>query len=399
VRPEMAQPPSNAHHPYPQLAQLAQQAQLAQLSWRPFPWRPADLMMHWWAAAAFHLLLLSPAAAAAAAAAAAPLPLLPQCAPFTIIEGGIAENASSIFHGRRTATDAADCCAQCKGVAGCTAWTFHPSGPAAQHHTCWMMAAAGPRRKPGGGIISGVPPLPPPPPPAPPPVPAPPHARSVLMIAVDDLRDEPGGFGGDAHTPVMDRLARDSAVMRLNYVQQSVCGPTRASILTSRSPITTRSVTHGQKCVGSPGSPSCYWREVAGNYTTLPQYFKMHSWHTVSFGKVFDQRTAGGISCDYPYSWSEMPKYCSTAGTTLDRSAWNGASHAVFDPIANKSEGQMTDQVTLDAAIAWLQQRNRSMMLAAAVAAGAAAAVPVVPFFLAVGFRECATALPALQFA
>eukprot|EP01044_Picomonas_judraskeda_P032418 COSAG03_NODE_12524_length_543_cov_0.921171_1_plen_59_part_01 len=45
----------------------------------------------------------------------------PQCAPFTVIEGGIADNATSIFHGRRTATDMMDCCNQCKAVALCKA--------------------------------------------------------------------------------------------------------------------------------------------------------------------------------------------------------------------------------------------------------------------------------------
>lgn len=319
---------------------------------------------------------------------------LPQCAPFTVIAGGIADNATSIFHGQRKATDAMDCCSQCKAVALCKAWTFHPDGPDGQGHTCWMMPHVAAHRAPRDGIVSGVPPAPPPTPPAPPPTPAPPDAMNILMIAVDDMRDEPGGFGGDAHTPVMDRLAKESALMRLNYVQQSVCGPTRASILTSRSPITTRSVTHGQKCVGSPGSPSCYWREVAGNYTTLPQHFKMHGWHAVSFGKVFDQRTAGGTSCDYPYSWSELPQLCSTAGTDLEKRAWNGASHAVFDPVLDKMEGNMTDQVTLNAAVAWLQQRNRSAATAAtAAAANGATTAAVPPFFLAVGYRECGACL------
>eukprot|EP01052_Picozoa_sp_SAG31_P009089 SAG31_NODE_470_length_15239_cov_19.376288_8_plen_219_part_00 len=128
------------------------------------------------------------------------------------------------------------------------------------------------------------------------------------------------------------------------------------------------------RCVGSSGSPSCYWREVAGNYTTLPQHFKGHGWHTVSFGKVFDQRTAGGTKCDFPYSWSETPTYCSTAGTTLSRVAWNGASHAVFDPIRQSAEGNMTDQLIADAASAWLQQRST------------VAHAP--PFFMAVGFHR-----------
>eukprot|EP01043_Picozoa_sp_COSAG02_P014433 COSAG02_NODE_595_length_19813_cov_12.215380_11_plen_357_part_00 len=135
-----------------------------------------------------------------------------------------------------------------------------------------------------------------------------------------------------------------------------VCGPTRASILTSRSPITTRTVTHGMKCQGSPDSPSCYWRDVAGNFTTLPQcvasqstetpllhmgqrshntqvgslrYFKQHGYDAVSFGKVFDQRTSGGLRCDYPHSWSEYPFACSTGGSTLPNSVWHGASQCV----------------------------------------------------------------------
>ena len=43
---------------------------------------------------------------------------------------------------------------------------------------------------------------------------------SVLMIAVDDLRNEPGAFGGAAHTPHIDALAKDSLVLQRNYVQQ-----------------------------------------------------------------------------------------------------------------------------------------------------------------------------------
>lgn len=50
---------------------------------------------------------------------------------------------------------------------------------------------------------------------------------SVLMFVVDDMRDEPGGFGGDAATPNLDKLAKRSAVFKRNYVQQAVCGPTR----------------------------------------------------------------------------------------------------------------------------------------------------------------------------
>ena len=47
------------------------------------------------------------------------------------------------------------------------------------------------------------------------------------------------------------------------YAQQSVCGPSRTSFLTSRRPDTTRLYDFGS-----------YWRRHAGNFTTLPQFFR-----------------------------------------------------------------------------------------------------------------------------
>ena len=94
---------------------------------------------------------------------------------------------------------------------------------------------------------------------------------NVLFLVVDDMRPEINAMGASyMHTPAMDRLARGSLVLERNYVQQALCGPTRASFMVSRRPDSTRTVTHGMKCPGSRGS-SCYWRDVAGNFTTIPQ--------------------------------------------------------------------------------------------------------------------------------
>ena len=30
-----------------------------------------------------------------------------------------------------------------------------------------------------------------------------------------------------------------------------------------------------------------YWRDVGGNYTTIPQYFKQHGYRSVGMGKIF----------------------------------------------------------------------------------------------------------------
>ena len=58
--------------------------------------------------------------------------------------------------------------------------------------------------------------------------------------------------------------------------QQALCGPSRTSFLTSRRPDTTRLY-----------DVHSYWRTHAGNFTTLPQYFKENGYFTASVGKVF----------------------------------------------------------------------------------------------------------------
>jgi len=77
-------------------------------------------------------------------------------------------------------------------------------------------------------------------------------------------------------TPNLDRLASRSAIFRRAYVQQAVCSPSRTSMLTGRRPDTTRVIDLIH-----------YWRQVAGNFTTLPEYFKQHGYKTAGIGKVY----------------------------------------------------------------------------------------------------------------
>lgn len=60
----------------------------------------------------------------------------------------------------------------------------------------------------------------PPTPPPPPPPPAPAGAKSVLMVAVDDMRPELGAYGCAGHmkTPNFDAFARDAVVFDSAYV-------------------------------------------------------------------------------------------------------------------------------------------------------------------------------------
>ncbi|KAK2890701.1 hypothetical protein Q8A67_013344 [Cirrhinus molitorella] len=97
-------------------------------------------------------------------------------------------------------------------------------------------------------------------------------------------------------SPNIDQLASVSTVFHNAYAQQAVCGPSRVSFLTSRRPDTTKLYDFNS-----------YWRVHAGNYTTLPQYFKSNGYTTLSVGKVFHPGIASNHSDDYPYSWSVPP--------------------------------------------------------------------------------------------
>ena len=93
--------------------------------------------------------------------------------------------------------------------------------------------------------------------------------KNVLVIIVDDLRPEVGvwsdvspDFYQKIMTPNMDALAGKSLVLKQTYCQQPRCNPSRTSFLTARRIESTGIVDR------------TYWRDLPGNFTTLPQHFK-----------------------------------------------------------------------------------------------------------------------------
>lgn len=78
--------------------------------------------------------------------------------------------------------------------------------------------------------------------------------------------------------PNFDRhfLSRGTVFQR-SYVQIAVCGPSRASFLTSRRPDSTYA--------GTVGSNWCWAQR--GKFMTLPYYFRQHGYVTAGNGKIF----------------------------------------------------------------------------------------------------------------
>ena len=62
---------------------------------------------------------------------------------------------------------------------------------------------------------------------------------NVLFIAVDDLRPELGCYGA-SHilSPNIDRFAKSGVLFQRAYCQQSVCNPSRTSLMTGLRPDT-----------------------------------------------------------------------------------------------------------------------------------------------------------------
>ena len=96
--------------------------------------------------------------------------------------------------------------------------------------------------------------------------------KNILFLAADDMRPNLGSYHNanknlfeqpPMHTPNLDALADESLLFFNAFVQQALCGPSRTSLLTGRRPDTTRVTIIGP-----------YWRDMGGNFTTIPQFFK-----------------------------------------------------------------------------------------------------------------------------
>ncbi len=119
---------------------------------------------------------------------------------------------------------------------------------------------------------------------------------NILFIAIDDLKPILGCYGNTlVKTPNIDRLAKMGTVFMRNYVQQAVCGPTRASLMTGKRPDYTK-----------VWDLKTRMRDVNPDILSLPQYLITQGYSTQGIGKVYDVRCVDK-DIDKP-SWS-VPYY------------------------------------------------------------------------------------------
>nr|XP_054326614.1 iduronate 2-sulfatase isoform X2 [Pongo pygmaeus] len=190
---------------------------------------------------------------------------------------------------------------------------------------------------------------------------------NVLLIIVDDLRPSLGCYGDKlVRSPNIDQLASHSLLFQNAFAQQAVCAPSRVSFLTGRRPDTTRLYDFNS-----------YWRVHAGNFSTIPQYFKENGYVTMSVGKVFHPGISSNHTDDSPYSWSFPPYHPSSEKyeNTKTCRGPDGELHAnLLCPVdvLDVPEGTLPDKQSTEQAIQLLEKMKTSAS----------------PFFLAVGYHK-----------
>ncbi|MDO8303506.1 MAG: sulfatase-like hydrolase/transferase, partial [Sedimentisphaerales bacterium] len=117
--------------------------------------------------------------------------------------------------------------------------------------------------------------------------------HNVLFVAFDDLRPQLGCYGDVVvKSPNIDRLAARGMVFDRTYCQQSLCAPSRASLMTGRRVDTVQLWDCSSK----------HFRDTLPDVVTLPQHFKNNGYFTQNIGKIY-HNWHWHIQGD-PQSWS-----------------------------------------------------------------------------------------------
>jgi arylsulfatase A-like enzyme len=103
---------------------------------------------------------------------------------------------------------------------------------------------------------------------------------NVLLIAIDDMNDWASCLGGhpDGNTPNIDRLAKRGTLFTNAHCQAPICNPSRASIMYGIRPSTSGVYMN---------APRPWTVPSLKDKTTLPRWFALHGYHTMTTGKIY----------------------------------------------------------------------------------------------------------------
>lgn len=192
---------------------------------------------------------------------------------------------------------------------------------------------------------------------------------NVLFLVVDDLRTNLGCFGDPlAITPHIDGLAARGIRFTRAYVQQAVCNPSRASVITGRRPDTLR-----------VWDLRTHFRQHLPDVITLPQHFKNHGYHTEAVGKILHDppRFRDAPSWSVPAQLDDTEEVRGKYAREDNLLIYQPAGKRGREKAAASEAADVPEDAYIDGRVASL-----------AVTRLRALAAQPQPFFLAVGFRR-----------
>ncbi len=130
--------------------------------------------------------------------------------------------------------------------------------------------------------------------------------KNILFIAIDDLKPLLSNYGEtQMQTPNFDRLADMGMTFTNAHVQQAVCGPSRASVMTGTYPDNTK-----------VWDLHTDFRESAPNLMSMPEYLISQGYETFGTGKIYHKGSTSpghdGKSWSIPYK--EIKTFNSATG-------------------------------------------------------------------------------------
>ncbi|HCD0607980.1 TPA: sulfatase [Salmonella enterica subsp. enterica serovar Infantis] len=175
-----------------------------------------------------------------------------------------------------------------------------------------------------------------------------PEKPNIIYIIVDDQRYDAMGFvNSDAVTPNIDAMAKDGTYFKNAFVTTSLCGPSRASILTGM-------YAHNHGMVDNNKNDKVY------DLNFFPQRLKEAGYQTGFFGKWH----FGGVEKEAKPGFAGFDKWVGFIGSNSQGNYYpvnefGGASELNVDGKIVKQKGYITDELT-DYAVDWLEHRDKS---------------------------------------
>ncbi|NDH00789.1 MAG: iduronate sulfatase, partial [Opitutae bacterium] len=192
---------------------------------------------------------------------------------------------------------------------------------------------------------------------------------NVLFISADDMNCDLGVYGHpQVKTPHLDRLAARGVVFEKAYCQQSLCGPSRASVMTGVRP----------EDLGILSNTNSL-RTKNPNVVTLGQAFRQNGYFSARAGKIYHYGNPSMIGTDGhddPLTWDEkynpigmdrtQQEHITRYGRGRQKDNNLGISMAWWDPVSQDTDH--TDGKVASKIIELIEQKKDE------------------PFFLAAGF-------------